>query len=74
MANRGGNEAERSRRDPLLAALDEITREDGLGDVLVFLPGEREIRDAHLVLERRRYRETEILPLYARLSARDVAP
>ena len=39
--------------------------------MLVFLPGEREIRDAHQALERRKYRETEVLPLYARLSARD---
>ncbi|MDI3262094.1 MAG: ATP-dependent RNA helicase HrpA [Fulvimonas sp.] len=51
--------------------LDEITREDPHGDVLVFLPGEREIRDAHLLLSRRSYRETEILALYARLSAAD---
>src|SRR5690606_12938781 len=41
------------------------------GDVLAFFPGEREIRDAHLALSRRRYRETEDLPLYARLSAAD---
>ncbi|TCV94184.1 ATP-dependent helicase HrpA [Luteibacter rhizovicinus] len=51
--------------------LDAITREDPRGDVLIFLPGEREIRDAHLLLSRRQYRETEILPLYARLSAND---
>src|SRR5690606_7033267 len=31
----------------------------------------REIRDAHRALEGRRYRHTEVLPLYARLSARD---
>ena len=37
--------------------------------MLVFLPGEREIRDAHLALDRRKYRETEVLALYARLSA-----
>ncbi len=55
--------------EQVAAALDEITHEDGRGDVLVFLPGEREIRDTHLALERRRYRHTEILPLYARLSA-----
>ena len=55
----------------IAAVLDEITRDDPLGDVLVFLPGEREIRDAHLLLSRRQYRETEILPLYARLSAGD---
>ncbi len=55
----------------VLEATDAITRVDPLGDVLVFLPGEREIRDLHVALERRRYRETEVLPLYARLSARD---
>ncbi len=53
------------------AVLDEITRSDPRGDVLVFLPGEREIRDAHLLLSRRQYRATEILPLYARLSTKD---
>ena len=57
--------------DGIVAACDELTREDALGDALVFLPGEREIRDAHLALERRKYRHTEIVPLYARLSARD---
>ena len=55
----------------IVAAVDEITHEDRLGDVLIFLPGEREIRDVHQALERRKYRETEVLPLYARLSARD---
>ena len=55
----------------IAAVLDEITGEDPRGDVLIFLPGEREIRDAHLLLSRRQYRETEILPLYARLSAGD---
>ncbi|SEO66076.1 ATP-dependent helicase HrpA [Luteibacter sp. UNC138MFCol5.1] len=50
-------------------AMDEITRDDPRGDVLVFLPGEREIRDTHLLLSRRQYRETEVLALYARLSA-----
>jgi ATP-dependent helicase HrpA len=59
----------------IAAVLDEIMADrslgSGPGDVLVFLPGEREIRDAHLLLSRRQYRETEILPLYARLSAAD---
>ncbi|KAF1708719.1 ATP-dependent RNA helicase HrpA [Pseudoxanthomonas sacheonensis] len=57
--------------DAIVAAIDEITRQDPRGDVLMFLPGEREIRDAHQALERRKYRETEVTPLYARLSARD---
>jgi ATP-dependent helicase HrpA len=58
-----------SASEQIVAALDEITVEDPRGDVLVFLPGEREIRDAHLALSRRRYRATEIVALYARLSA-----
>ncbi len=53
----------------IVEAIDEITVEDPRGDVLVFLPGEREIRDTHLALARRKYRETEVLALYARLSA-----
>jgi len=67
----GDRDGERSVTDGIVAACDEITREDPRGDVLVFLPGEREIRDAHQALERRKYRHTEILPLYARLSARE---
>ena len=38
------------------------------GDVLVFLPGEREIRDCAEVLRKAQLKHTEILPLYARLS------
>jgi ATP-dependent helicase HrpA len=64
-------EAPVSVQDGIVAAIDEITRADARGDVLVFLPGEREIRDLHQALERRKYRETEVLPLYARLSAAD---
>jgi ATP-dependent helicase HrpA len=62
----------RSDADPIaeiIQAVDEITREDPRGDALVFLPGEREIRDTHLALSRRNYRSTEVLALYARLSA-----
>ncbi len=51
------------------AAIDELLAE-GRGDILVFLPGEREIRDASHALRHRRQR-MEILPLYARLSAAD---
>lgn len=51
-------------------ATEELLAERGpRGDVLVFLPGEREIRDAHLKLSRRNLRHVEVLPLYARLSA-----
>ena len=67
----GEDDGQRSMLDGIIAACDEIQREKSLGDVLIFLPGEREIRDAHRALEQRKYRHTEVLPLYARLSARD---
>ncbi len=41
------------------------------GDALVFLPGEREIRECAEVLEGRRYPGTEVLPLFARLGLGD---
>jgi ATP-dependent helicase HrpA len=67
----GDEEGERTVVDGIVAACDEIARGRPSGDTLIFLPGEREIRDAHRALEARKYRHTEVLPLYARLSARD---
>ena len=69
--NQRNSELQQGSAEHVAAVLDEITHDDPLGDVLVFMPGEREIRDAHLLLSRRQYRETEIMPLYARLSATD---
>jgi ATP-dependent helicase HrpA len=51
-------------------ALDELARE-GTGDVLVFLSGENEIRDAEDAIRARNLPQTEVLPLYGRLSAAD---
>lgn len=48
-------------------AVDELSLEKP-GDILVFLSGEREIRDTAEALRRRNLRNTEILPLFARLS------
>jgi len=52
-------------------AIDELARagQAGQGDVLVFLPGEREIREAAETLRKHHPPQTEILPLFARLSA-----
>jgi ATP-dependent helicase HrpA len=66
-----GERGEGNVAQQIADAMDEITREDPRGDVLVFLPGEREIRDTHLLLSRKQYRETEVLALYARLSANE---
>jgi ATP-dependent helicase HrpA len=52
------------------AALDELGRESN-GDVLVFLSGESEIRDAEDAIRGRNLPNTEILPLYGRLSSAD---
>ncbi len=52
----------------IVRAVEELDR-DGAADVLVFLPGEREIREAATVLARRGFADTEILRLYARLGA-----
>jgi ATP-dependent helicase HrpA len=51
----------------LVHAVDELAAE-GPGDILVFLPGEREIRDAQESLRKHHPAHTEILPLFARLS------
>ncbi|MEW5833560.1 MAG: ATP-dependent RNA helicase HrpA [Pseudomonadota bacterium] len=74
-AGKGRGDMQQGSAEHIAHVIDEIVADRSLGggpgDVLVFLPGEREIRDAHLLLSRRQYRETEILPLYARLSAAD---
>ncbi|MFD5319089.1 ATP-dependent RNA helicase HrpA [Streptomyces sp. NPDC127098] len=63
-------DSEAPDRDQITAicdAVDELQAE-GPGDILVFLSGEREIRDTADALEKRRLPHTEVLPLYARLS------
>ncbi len=44
-----------------------LSQVDHEGDVLVFLPGEREIREVHDVLDAMRFPTTDVLPLFARL-------
>ncbi|CAM3875065.1 ATP-dependent RNA helicase HrpA [Kibdelosporangium persicum] len=58
---------DRDQTQAILDAVDELAAE-GPGDVLVFLSGEREIRDTADALSKQDYKNTEILPLYARLS------
>lgn len=51
----------------ILSAVDELS-ECGQGDILVFLNGEREIRDTAAALNKANLRHTNVLPLYARLT------
>ena len=72
-SRRDGRRQERDANDAIADAVDELWRE-GAGDILVFLPGEREIRDAadhlrrHLSSAHARVGPVEVLPLFARLS------
>ncbi|MGV9705275.1 ATP-dependent RNA helicase HrpA [Streptomyces sp. NPDC003483] len=62
-----GDDADRDQITAITDAVEELQAE-GKGDILVFLSGEREIRDTADALTKKNYRFTEVLPLYARLS------
>ncbi len=62
------DEEDQDMAEAILDAVDELARERAGGDILVFLPGEREIRDISEALRKHHPQGTEILPLYARLS------
>jgi ATP-dependent helicase HrpA len=57
--------------EAIARAVDEIDRESRSGDILVFLPGEREIRETAETLRKHHPRGTEVLPLFSRLSAEE---
>lgn len=57
--------------EAIAKAVDEIARGSRSGDILVFLPGEREIRETAETLRKHHPRGTEILPLFSRLSAEE---
>jgi ATP-dependent helicase HrpA len=61
-------EDDRDQADAILDAIDELATV-GSGDVLVFLAGEREIRETAEALRKHHPPTTEVIPLYARLSA-----
>ena len=62
------DQQQRDREQALVDAVDELAAE-GPGDILVFLPGERAIRETAERLRKHHPPHTQILPLYARLSA-----
>ncbi|OOH89895.1 ATP-dependent RNA helicase HrpA [Pasteurellaceae bacterium 15-036681] len=61
-------EEDQDQLQGILNAVDELQAE-GRGDILIFMNGEREIRDTADALQKQDLRHTEILPLYARLSS-----
>ncbi|ELV8632393.1 ATP-dependent RNA helicase HrpA [Vibrio vulnificus] len=64
----GESEDDRDQLEGIFDAVDELC-DEGLGDILIFMNGEREIRDTADALAKRKLKDTEIVPLYARLSA-----
>ncbi len=64
----GDDDVDRDQLEGVFEAVDELC-DEGLGDILIFMNGEREIRDTADALGKRNLRDTEIVPLYARLSA-----
>lgn len=73
VGRKGGGKKQRDLFDALIDAVDEAQRQ-GSGDILVFLPGEREIREAAEALGKFRLLPgSEILPLFARQSAQEQA-
>ena len=68
LTSKDEDDAEVELTDAIVDAADELARH-GEGDILVFLPGEREIREAAEALRKSTLRRNdEILPLFARLS------
>ncbi|MDP2558797.1 ATP-dependent RNA helicase HrpA [Photobacterium damselae subsp. piscicida] len=62
------DDTDRDQLEAIFDAVDELC-DEGQGDILIFMNGEREIRDTADALEKRKLRDTEIVPLFARLSA-----
>lgn len=63
-------EDDQDQLQSILNAVDELQAE-GRGDILIFMNGEREIRDTAEALQKQSLKHTEILPLFARLSAQE---
>ena len=63
-------EEDQDQLQGILNAVDELQAE-GHGDILIFMNGEREIRDTAEALQKQNLKHTEILPLFARLSAQE---
>jgi ATP-dependent helicase HrpA len=64
-----GEEEDRDVIQGILGAVDDISLYERQADILVFLAGERDIRETAEALRKHRLFNTDILPLYARLSA-----
>ncbi|MEQ3442854.1 ATP-dependent RNA helicase HrpA [Pseudoalteromonas sp. BZP1] len=65
--NKDEMEADGDQLQGIFDAVDELC-DEGPGDILIFMNGEREIRDTADALSKRNLKGTDVLPLYSRLS------
>ncbi|WP_335992697.1 ATP-dependent RNA helicase HrpA [Pseudoalteromonas sp. CH_XMU1449-3] len=65
--NKDEMEADGDQLQSIFDAVDELC-DEGPGDILIFMNGEREIRDTADALSKRNLKGTDVLPLYSRLS------
>ena len=65
MIEPGQEEGEKDLQLGILDAVDELSRTD-LGDILIFLSGERDIRETTESLRKHQLKNTEVIPLYAK--------
>jgi len=68
----GAGERDEAMQQAIVDAIDELSLE-GRGDILVFLSGEREIRETAETLRKHKLLHSEVIPLYARLSPSEQA-
>jgi ATP-dependent helicase HrpA len=68
----GAGERDEAMQQAIVDAVDELSLE-GSGDILVFLSGEREIRETAETLRKHKMLHSEVIPLYARLSPQEQA-
>ncbi|WP_035056797.1 ATP-dependent RNA helicase HrpA [Andreprevotia chitinilytica] len=71
LKSRDEDDAEIEMEEAIVREVEHLWRHDGSGDVLVFLPGEREIRETAEEFRKAKLRDAEVIPLFARLSNED---
>ncbi|MBN1830244.1 MAG: DEAD/DEAH box helicase, partial [Deltaproteobacteria bacterium] len=67
----GNDEGDGGYIDAAVASVEKVAREGGPGDILIFMPTEQDIRDTCDILAGRKLRNTNVLPLFGRLSPAD---
>jgi ATP-dependent RNA helicase HrpA len=63
------NENQQTHVETAVRELDRLYKKTGSGDILIFMPTEQDIRETCELIKAKHYRNTDVLPLFARLSA-----